>query len=197
MKILGVSGSPRQVGNSDLLLTAMLKAAAESGTATEAVYLRDYRFQTCSGCEKCRKAKRCTGLQDDMQMLYPKVAAASGLVLITPIHHYNMTALMKAFIDRMYCYYDFGRERPGSWSSRLSGQRRQVIIAAVGEQSSLEEGGMDLTMETLRRSVTALGYEITGELPVLGVFGKGRVKSQASILERAADLGQRLAQSLR
>lgn len=189
-KILGVSGSPRQGGNSDILLQTMLKTAADAGALTEAVYLRDYDFQTCSGCEKCRKDKQCTGLDDDMRLIYPKIEAADGLVLVTPIHHYNMTALMKAFIDRLYCYYDFGKQRPGQWSSRLAGQGRRVVLAAVGEQDGYEEGGMDLTMETLRRSVTALGYEIAGELPVLGVFGKGRVRREAEVLEKAAVLGR-------
>ncbi len=195
-KILGINGSPRKGGNSDILLKTVLKAATAKGADTQEIYLRDYQFQSCIGCERCRKDKECTGLNDGMQLLYPKVWEASGLVLVSPVHNYNMTAIMKAFIDRLYCYYDFDKQRPGHWSSRLGGHGRKAVIVAIGEQFSLEEGGVSLTLETMRRAVAALGYEIVGELPVLGVFGKGKVKDDPIILEQAAALGSKLAQQL-
>jgi len=104
-----------------------------------------------------------------------------------------MTALMKSFIDRLYCFYDFSDERPGYWSSQLAGQGRKAIIAVVGEQATREAGGMDLTFETMRRSIKALGYEVIDELPVLGIFHKGKVREYPQILEQAEALGRRLA----
>jgi len=135
-KVLGIGGSPRKGGNSDILLKRLLKGAAGEGIVTEEVQLRDYQFQPCIGCERCRKDKQCTGLQDGMQLIYPKIREASGMVLISPIYSYNMTALMKSFIDRLYCFYDFSDERPGYWSSQLAGQGRKAIIAVVGEQAN-------------------------------------------------------------
>ena len=195
-KILGIGGSPRKGGNSDLLLQRLLKGARDEGIATEEIQLRDYQFQPCIACERCRKDKRCTGLQDGMQLIYPKIREAGGMVLISPIHSYNMTALMKSFIDRLYCYYYFSDERPGLWSSQLADQGRKAIIAVVGEQATRAEGGMDLTLETMRRSVEALGYDVIDELPVLGVFHKGRVREYPQVLEQAETLGRRLASLL-
>lgn len=195
-KVLGIGGSPRKGGNSDILLKRLLKGARDGGVATEEVQLRDYQFQACIGCERCRRDKQCTGLQDGMQLIYPQIREASGLVVISPIYSYNMTALMKAFIDRLYCFYDFSDERPGYWSSRLTGQGRKAIIAVVGEQSSREEGGMDLTLETMRRSIEALGYEVIDEMPVLGIFHKGKVRQYPQVLERAEALGRQLASLL-
>ena len=192
-KILGIGGSPRKGGNSDILMKRFLKGARDEGVTTEEIQLRDYQFQPCIGCERCRKDKRCTGLLDGMQLIYPKIREAGGLVIITPIYNYNMTALMKSFIDRMYCFYNFSDERPGYWSSQLAGQGRKAIIAAVGEQATREEGGMDLTLDTLRRSIVALGYEVIGELPVLGIFARGKVKEYPQILGQAEDLGRQLA----
>jgi multimeric flavodoxin WrbA len=192
VKILGISGSPRKGGNSDILLKHTLRGAENAGAETEAVQLRDYQFQTCIGCEKCRKAKQCIGLQDGMQLIYPKIIDSKGLVLVSPTHHYNVTALMKAFIDRLYCFYDFSHERPGSWSSRLANQGRKAIIASVGEQKSYEDG-VGFTLGAMRLPIEALGYEVIGELPVLGVFGKGRVKEQQQLLEKAEQLGSQLA----
>ena len=195
-KILGIGGSPRKGGNSDILLKRLLKGARDEGLATEEVLLRDYQFKPCIGCERCRKDKRCTGLQDGMQLIYPRIEEAVGMVLISPIYSYNVTALAKAFIDRLYCYYYFSEERPGHWYSRLRNQGRKAVIAVVGEQATREEGGMDLTLETMRRSVQALGYEVIDELPVLGVFRKGGVREHPQVLEQAEALGRRLASLL-
>ncbi len=192
-KVVGIGGSPRKGGNSDILLKHLLKGARDDGVVTEEIQLRDYQFQPCIGCERCRKDKRCTGLQDGMQLIYPKIREAGGLALVSPIHTYNMTALMKSFIDRLYCFYDFGDERPGHWSSQLAEQGRKAIIVVVGEQASREAGGMDLTLETMRRSIEALGHEVIGELPVLGIFGKGKVREYPQILEQAKALGRQLA----
>jgi len=195
-KVLGIGGSPRKGGNSDILLKHILKAAANGGAATDEVQLRDYHFQPCNACERCRKDKECTGLQDGMQLIYPKIREAKGMVVISPIYSYNVTALMKSFIDRLYSFYYFSDERPGQWSSQLADQGRKAIIAVVGEQATREEGGMDLTLETMRRSIIALGYEVVDELPVLGIFHKGKVKKYPQILEQAESMGGRLASLL-
>jgi len=195
-KVLGIGGSPRKGGNSDILLKRLLKGARDEGIATEEIQLRDYQFQPCIGCERCRKDKRCTGLQDGMQLIYPKIREAGGMVLISPIYSYNVTALMKAFIDRLYSFYNFSDERPGYWSSQLANQGRKAIIAVVGEQATREEGGMDLTFDTMRRSIKALGYEVIDELPVLGIFHKGKVREYPQVLEQAVALGRRLASLL-
>ena len=103
---------------------------------------------------------------------------------------------MKAFIDRLYSFYNFSDERPGYWSSQLADQGRKAIIAVVGEQATREEGGMDLTLETMRRSIKALGHEVIGELPVLGIFHKGKVRKYPQYLDEAEELGRRLASLL-
>jgi len=194
--ILGISGSPRRGGNSDILLHAIMQGAADAGAETEELFLRDYQFQGCIGCERCRKDEECTGLLDGMQLIYPKIRKAGGLVLISPIYSYSVTALTKALIDRMYAFYHFDEQRPGPWHSRIGGQGRKSIIAVVGEQASAEEGGMELTMEVMRRSIVALGYEITAELPVFGVFQKGKIKEQPQALENAKEAGRQLALQL-
>lgn len=193
IKILGVSGSPRKGGNSDTLLRHILAGAKNAGAEAEAVHLRDYQFLGCIGCEKCRKARQCIGLQDGMQLIYPKIEEAGGIVLTNPTHNHNVTAWMKAFIDRLYCYYEFSDERPGSWSSRLAGQNRKAVIASVGEQKNYEEG-VGFTLEAMRIPIEDLGYKVIAELPVLGVFGKGAIGKDT--LEEAEVLGSELVKQL-
>ena len=194
--MLGIGGSPRAKGNSDTLLDAVLNGVREAGLATEALHLRDYSFQSCIGCERCRRDLRCTGLQDDMKVIYPKIEQCRAIVAVSPIHGYTVSALMKAFLDRLYCYYDFAEPRPGPVASRLAGQGRKAVIVAVGEQDTYELGGMDSTLVILRRNLDILGFEIVSELPVLGAFERGHVLKQPEVLAAAEEMGATLAHAL-
>lgn len=193
-QVVGFGGSPRRGGNSDLLLKTIAAGARQVNVAAETIHLRDVYFQPCIGCEQCRKSGRCTGLTDGMSQLYPQIIAAGGLVLVSPTHNYNVTAWMKAFIDRLYCFYRFDNRRPRGWSSRLAGQGRKAVLAAVCEQ--IDEADMGFTLEAMRRPVEALGYEIVGELAVFGVFDKGKVKAADQTMTRAAALGVELAKAV-
>ncbi len=189
--ILGIGGSPRKGGNSDTLLCQILHAAQIGGARTEQVRLPDLQFQPCVGCEACRKNSRCPRFSDDMTDLYPKIIEAKGLVLACPVHNYNITAWMKAFIDRLYCLYNFNDQRPRGWSSKLAGQGRKAVIAAVAEQEDKKD--MGFALEAMRMPLEALGYEIVGELPVLRIFEAGRVAEVPEVMAEARRLGALLA----
>jgi multimeric flavodoxin WrbA len=148
MRILGVSGSPRRRGNSDLILDSIMEG---TGADSEIIYLSDMDFSSCVGCERCRKEKVCTRFEDDLTPLYEKIRESMGIVLVSPVYNYNITSWMKAFIDRMYCFYDFDDDRPRGWSCRLAGQGRAAALAIVGEQMGEEDLGV--TMEALRMPV--------------------------------------------
>jgi len=195
VKILGVSGSPRAGGNTDVLLRYFLKGAEAEGAHTEKAFLRDYAIRPCVGCEQCRKDKTCTRFFDGMQLLYPKVEEAKGLVLGSPSHNFNVTAWVKAFIDRLYPYYNFTEDRPRKYSSRLEGQGRKAIVYGVCEQTF--EEGMGFTLDAMREPLRCLGYEVITEFPVAGFFDRGAVRQDQEILDRAFEEGRKLAQALR
>jgi multimeric flavodoxin WrbA len=192
-KIIGIGGSPRKGGNSDVLLKNTLQNIENTKVTSQIAHLRELQFQPCIGCEKCRKNKICTGLIDGMSLLYPKIIEAKGLVLVSPTHNYNITAIMKAFIDRLYCFYNFdNKNRPGKWSSQLENQGRKAIIIAVCEQNNKKD--MGFTLEAMRLPLEALGYEIVEELAVFGVFSKGKIKENTEILAKCSMLGKKLAE---
>ena len=189
--ILGVEGSPRKKGNSHVLLTNLLLGVQKAEISIQEAHLRDYRFEPCVGCEKCRKDKICTRFQDGMTLLYPSIQQAQGLILVSPVHNYNITAWMKAFIDRMYCFYDFADTRPRSWSSRLAGQGKKAIIAAIAEQESKND--MGFALEAMRLPLESFGYEIIDEFPVLRLFDRGIISKEEDLLQRAQAAGYELA----
>lgn len=192
--ILGIEGSPRKSGNSHTMLRTILQGAGEVSAATHEAHLRDYRYEPCIGCERCRKDKACTRFHDGMTLLYPSLEQSKGLVLVSPVHNYNVTAWMKAFIDRLYCYYDFADTRPRAWSSRLAGQGRKAVIAAIAEQTGKKD--MGFALQAMRLPLEALGYDIVAELPVLGLFDRGRIAKHQDLLDQARRAGRELAQAI-
>ena len=193
-EVLGVSGSPRRNGNSDVILKTIIAGISQCNVSADYLNLTELQFQGCIGCERCRKDKICTGLTDGMSLIYEAVVSSRGLVLVSPTHNYNITSWMKAFIDRLYCFYDFADNRPRSWSSRLAGQGRKAVIAAVCEQET--QADMGFTLEAMQKPLEALGYEIIGKLAVFKIFDKARVKQDPGVMNQALALGKSLAQAM-
>ncbi len=186
-KILGVSGSPRAGGNADTLLEKFLDGANEAGVEIEIFHLRNYNINYCVGCEQCRRDKTCTRFDDGMSLIYPKIQESKGLIIGSPVHNYNVTAITKSFIDRLYPYYDFTPGKPRAWSSRLAGQGRGAVVFAVGEQNTSEDLGCSLF--ALAQPLRALGFNVKKEIPFLGFFNKGSVAGNEVAMELAFKSG--------
>lgn len=193
-KILAIGGSPRKSGNTDILVKHFLKGVREEGLSSTMIHLRDYAFSSCTGCELCRKDGKCHGLLDGMQLIYPEVLSSRGLILFSPVHTYNITAWMKAFIDRLYCFYRFFGERPGEWDSRLKGQKRKAAVGVILEQNREED--MGVAMPALQKPLESLGYEIVCQMRVFGIFNKGRVSDYPEILEEAREKGRIISRAV-
>lgn len=194
-QVLAVSGSPRKAGNSDIIMKQILSGLESENIASKSTNLGSVDFRGCIGCEKCRKDKICKMLQDGMSVLYPSIMDSKGLVLVSPVHNYNITSWMKAFIDRLYCFYEFDNNtRPRKWSSNLANQNRKVVIAAICEQNNIEDLGF--AIEAMQRPMEALGFEIIGTLPVFNSFEKGAVKKQKEIMDKAFELGVQMGRKL-
>jgi len=193
-KVFGVSGSPRNNGNSDILLKNIISGVHQENIDSICLNLTRIAFQGCVGCERCRKDDICTGLVDGMTLLYDQIIFSKGLIVVSPTHNYNITSWMKAFIDRLYCFYNFANVRPRSWSSKLAGQGRKAVIAAICEQENEED--MGFTIEAMKNPLQALGYEIVGELSVFRIFDKAKVKEDKLAIQKAYDLGVKLAQAM-
>lgn len=194
-KILAIGASPRKGGNSDVLITHFLNGAKKAGVETEEIQLRDCQITPCIGCELCRKTGECSRFNDDMVDIYNKIIESRGLFLISPVHNYNVTAWMKGFIDRLYCFYNFSEPRPGPWSSKLANQGRKAVVATVAEQ--LHKKDMGFTLEAMQMPLEALGYDVSVKFPVLGIFEKGKVADRPEIIHTAEMYGEQLAKEIK
>ncbi|MDH4212229.1 MAG: flavodoxin family protein [candidate division WOR-3 bacterium] len=117
IKVLGVSGSARdkmdmaqEDSNSEELLHVCLKHCKKLGADTELIKLRNHRIEHCRACYSTTNTQchfYCTCYPkgepqgDDMSnILYDKVLEADAIIFATPVNNFNISTLMKAFIDR-------------------------------------------------------------------------------------------------
>lgn len=109
-KILIVCGSPRKVGNSDLLASQFAKGAMEAGHTVETIYVRNLQMNYCIGCFACQKNGVCIQ-KDDVNGILPKMLQADVICFSTPVYYYSVTGQMKTFIDRMNPLYGRMRDK--------------------------------------------------------------------------------------
>lgn len=193
MKVLAVVGSRRKKGNTASLVRAALAGAQREGARTELVFLGDYAFRGCKGCEACKDTYRCA-VQDDMQKLYPVLLEADGLILGSPTYFYNVSADMKAFLDRLYCLEIFADGDRSCWVGlpEVTGWKYAAAIA-VCEQH--EEKYMGFTAEAMTKSLDDLGYRVIDTVKAVGFWSAGEVLSDEETMRRAERAGERLVRT--
>lgn len=99
MKAIGIVGSPRKDGNTEILTGHTLQAIAEEGLETEIIRLAGLDIRGCNACMVCRKEERCP-IEDDLFPLYLKMKEVDAIVLASPVYFGSCTALLKAFMER-------------------------------------------------------------------------------------------------
>ena len=101
MTILGISGTPRKGGNSEILLDAALEPFAAAGWNIERVLLSEKKIDMCIGCDTCVEKRRCF-MTDDMTGLYEAFEVCSAIIISSPSYWRNVPAQLKAVFDRCY-----------------------------------------------------------------------------------------------
>ena len=154
MAVLGIVGSPRQGGNTEILMEEALAATREAGARTEIVLLFDKSIAPCDGCDSCVKTGDCK-IQDDMQPIFKKMEAADAIILGSPVYMGGVTAQLKALIDRTYSFIG---------DRRLRGKVAAPLLA-------LRKVGAGQTQSHLYSYFTHQGM-----IPLAGSVGYGRKK---------------------
>lgn len=109
MKITIINGSPRKGWNTDILLHKVMEGAADAGAETELVQLYELDFKGCRGCLACnardgKSLGRCA-VKDGLQPVLEMIDQSDGLVLGSPIYFGDVTAGMRALLERLLFQY--------------------------------------------------------------------------------------------
>jgi multimeric flavodoxin WrbA len=99
MKAIGIVGSPRKGGNTEILTRHTLKAIAEEGLSTELVTLSGLDIRPCNACMACKNEEQCP-IDDDLFPIYKKMKKAEAIILASPVYFGSATSLLKALMER-------------------------------------------------------------------------------------------------
>jgi multimeric flavodoxin WrbA len=184
-KILGIVGSPRRKGNTELLVSRILVGAQDAGATTDMLLLKDLTIRECDGCHVCWKGKPCSK-HDDMKEVYQKIIESDLLIFGTPVYWYGPTALMKALIDR-FVYF-------GASENRAKIKGKSAILAVPFEEKDLETAA--LLIAFFEKSLTYLEMKLAGQVIVPGVSQKGDILKYEERLAEGYELGKRTVMAL-
>lgn len=101
MKIVVLTGSPHRRGTSALLADEFIAGASAKGHAIVRFDAAFEKVGPCLACYHCSEHHGECVQQDAMQKILPEILSADMIVLVTPLYYFNMTAQLKAVIDRM------------------------------------------------------------------------------------------------
>ncbi len=101
-KVIAINGSPRKDGNTAILIRTMLEELNNENIDTELVQLAGEKIRGCTACMKCieNRDQRCAFDDDIVNDCIEKMAEADGIILGSPVYFSDVTAEMKALIDR-------------------------------------------------------------------------------------------------
>ncbi|MBN2002395.1 MAG: flavodoxin family protein [Anaerolineae bacterium] len=178
MKIIGISGSPRAGGNTEVLLQHALEPFRRNGWTVVKFLLSHQTVAPCRGCDGCLQTSCCV-IEDDMRVLYEEFAACDAIIIASPVYYRNVTAQLKAVFDRCYATRD---------AHPLAGKAGGAIVVGRGTG-----GGQGLALSIIYNFFLSSGAIcVPGELNgVSAVAGEpGEILTQPRRLEQARILGE-------
>lgn len=183
MLALGLQGSPRTKGNSDLLLAEFMQALSSRGAQTKIIQVARRNIKPCRELTVCEKRGTCP-IKDDMGEVYGLLRQADIIVAASPVFFYNVTAQLKALIDR--CQTLWARKYLLKLSDPGSRVRKGFLLAVGATHGRQLFDGFHLTAKYFYDAVAA---EYAGSLTYRGVEKRGQITkhpTMATDVESAA-----------
>ncbi len=189
LKVLGITGSPRRAGNTDLLLAEVMKGAASRGAKVKTIILSNLEIAPCQHCDACLETGRCR-IEDDMQMVYDELEQADRIVLASPMQFMGVTAQAKAMIDR--CQALWARKYVLNIPPLGDRRERKGLFISVGGRKVANL--FEPALVTVKSLFTVLDITYAGELVFPGVDEKGAISKNPDALKQAFLAGQKLVE---
>jgi multimeric flavodoxin WrbA len=187
-KIVILKGSPRKRGNSALLADQVAAGAQEAGAELESYYLHSMDIAPCDACDSCQGiADVDCIIDDDMQVLYPKLREADAVVYASPIYWFTVSAQLKLFMDRCY---GFGGDTDEPEDHALAGKRIGVVLTYGGDDPY--DSGAINAIRTFQDMFDYIPAEIVGIVYGYGLDA-GEIRRNENVMQKAYDLGSKLA----
>jgi multimeric flavodoxin WrbA len=131
LKAIGIVGSPRKGGNTEILTAHCLKAIAEEGIDARLIRLAGLDIRGCDGCGYCFEHQGKCSIEDDLQPIHKKMLAADIIVVGSPVYYGSATALVKGLLERA------GYTSRGKYAGKVGGPL--VVARRAGQNFTFAE----------------------------------------------------------
>ncbi len=175
MNILVIMGSPRK-GNTFRACEEFRGHLQKICPAEfEYVWLKDAHIEPCKGCFVCfpNGEDTCPNRDDDVRVIAQKMLDADGVIFATPVYSWNVSGIMKTFIDRI----SYTGHRP-----RYAG-KKAFFLTTTGMMGAGE------VLKYLKKVAWAWGFECTGTAGLItpnGAVPPYRAEINTKLLRKGA-----------
>ncbi|MBM2832593.1 MAG: Multimeric flavodoxin WrbA [Dehalococcoidia bacterium] len=190
VRVLGIAGSPRRSGNTEVLLDEALRGASSEGALVKTLVLCNLNIAPCRHCGGCDETGVCI-VDDDMQMVHNELRSTDHLILASPIFFMGVTAQTKAMIDRCQALWVMKYCLKLPVAANRGRERRGLFISVGGRgEATLFEGAI----ATVKSFLATIDMKYAGQLLYPRVDETGAIRNHPSALKDAFSAGRKLAQ---
>ena len=186
-RLLILIGSPRRDGNSAALAKAVQRGGEQAGLGVSSCFVDDYIQHFLRDCRSCRQADGSCSISDQFKALFfDFFLPADGVVFCSPIYWYGLSAQMKAFFDRTFCYYAASYPSSAEVVEQMSGKRVGLALASEESYPGASLGIIHQIQEYSRYT----NSEFIGVVRGIGNSRNEVMRDPADPLHQAEDFGR-------
>lgn len=181
MKVLGLNGSSRKDGNTALIMKIVFEELEKEGIETEIIQFCGNIIEPCKGCFACKGKNNCVFKKDMFYEYFEKMKSADGIILGSPVYSADVTANMKAFL-----------ERAGVIVATNPGLLKHKVGASI---SAVRRGGGMTAVDTMNHFLLNKEVIIAGSTYWNMVYGRdiGDIYKDEEGIENMRNLGENMA----
>ena len=179
MKIVAINGSPTGIeGTTGKVLAALLEGAKKEGAGVQLFELGAGTVKPCISCHTCQTEGHCV-IEDDLQPIHTAMLEADGIVLASPNYIDDVSAQLKALLDRSFSMYH---------CQMLNGKYGACVVASGGPR-------YERVVDYLLDKIGTIGCWKVGSIVAAGGLIHDPYYAPA-IEKEARELGAKLAHAI-
>lgn len=192
MKVIAFLGSPREGGNTELLLNEALKGVEQAGSQHHVFVLNKMSITPCQNCGGCDETGICI-YEDDMIQIYEAIRSCDRIILASPIFFSALSAQTKVMIDRCQAFWceKYLLKKPipsGPYS------RKGLLLMVGGMKKEIGMQGMQCAERSAKAFFRTVSIPEHMTLSYTGIDAKGEILKHATALRDVYQAGKALVE---
>lgn len=152
--VLGLVGSPRRLGNSELAIKEISRNIKETHIL-RLIRIPSLDIKPCRACYRCIMGKECPD-KDDMSLLISHIVASEAVILASPVYFLGLPGPLKSIIDKGFLFYEHIEKTKG---------KPCILIGLYGMRERI-----GVTTQTLQLFASLLGMDVRANITIRAMF---------------------------